>query len=233
MTQPVSISHICPTCGASKKLLSDKLNAWACVCREIPFVEADEVKATFLTKLERNLGKLQPGTTGVWKNQSFTLTGVIRVWFNEAVINYWTVLFQDDTIWYLEEGYGFHAFLKPDKSVTPYTADQLKKIRTESKPVLKGDQPYILINKNEFWKAEVEGSIHLPAVLKDMRMYDFAADDGTKVSIIQWEPGTIQAYEVEYVKREELKFASGKTIKRSAELNPPINPTISSIRTNH
>lgn len=214
MSQP-SVMGTCPSCGVSTKLASSKLNSWACVCKEIPFVSAGEAKTTFLTKLELNLGKLQPGTTGVWENKSFTLTGVTRIWFSEAVLNYWTVLFNDDTVWFLEEGYGFNAFFKPSDTVKPFDADQLRKIRTDNKPNLKGDKPYLFINKHQFWKVEVEGAVHLPAVPRDMRLYDFAADNGTKVSVVQWDVDTIQAYDVTHVKREDLQLAN----LREAQVN--------------
>jgi hypothetical protein len=207
MSQPHSTVQICPSCGASTTLYSARLNAWACTCREIPFVDGREVKKTFLTKLEQNTGKLQPGTKGVWQNQSFTLTGVIRIWFEEAVLNYWTVVLNDDTIWYLEEGYGFYAFLKPDQTVTPFTESQLKKLRSDNKPKLKGNQPYLFINKNDFWKVEVEGGVHLPAIPNNTKLYDFAADNGSKLSILQWDPETIQTYEVVPVQREDLQLS--------------------------
>lgn len=216
MNNSITIRHTCPACGATTELASAKLNVWVCNCREVPFVGADGVKATFLTKLARNIGQLQPGTTGVWQNKAFTLSGVVRIWCREAVLNYWTALFSDGTIWYLEEGYGFYAFLKPDQTVTPFTADKLKKIRVDNKPNLKGEQPYLFINKNECWKAEVEGAVQMPAIPKDMKLYDFAADNGTKVSIIQWDPETIQAFEVGSVKREDLQLANLRQVNGEA-----------------
>lgn len=202
------IHRNCPYCGATTTVPAAQLNVWVCTCREVPYADAaGTVKTTFLTNLERNPGRLQPGTKGIWQDRAFTLTGCIRVWCIDAVLNYWTVLFADGTICYLEEGYGFYAFLKPDTSISKLTVEQLKKTNINSKPVLRGEQPYLLTGKNEVWKAEVEAAVSIPVVPKEMRMFDFAADDGSKISIMQWDAFTIEAYAVEYVQWQALQLS--------------------------
>ena len=208
MHAPVIVRYSCPSCGTTTELPSAQLNVWACSCREVAYTQGEKSTTTFLTRLEAYQSRLQPGSNGSWQNKSFTLTGCMRVWCIDAVLNYWTVLFEDGSSWYLLEGYGHYAFLKPDAGISKLTADQLKKTRVESKPVLKGEQPYQLIVKNDYWKAEVEGAVRMPAIPKDMKLFDFAADDGTKICIIQWDAFTIEAYTVGYVNRNELQFTN-------------------------
>ncbi len=210
------IRYSCPACNTTTDLLSDQLNSWVCTCREVPFVKDAVAKTTFLTKLELQLGPLQPGTRGNWQNRPFTLTGCVRIWCSEVVLNYWTVLFDDGTIWYLEQGYGFYAFLKPDAGIAQLSAGELKKINVDSKPVLKGEQPYLLISKNDQWKAEIEGAVRMPAVPKDMNLFHFAADDGTKICILQWDALSIETCSVGYVNSNEFQFTNLRQTDASA-----------------
>src|SRR4051812_48179866 len=56
---------------------------------------------------------IQPGTTGLWENQSFSVLGRFRAWFEESLFNYWTIQFSNRQIAWLGEGYGIYSILKP------------------------------------------------------------------------------------------------------------------------
>src|SRR5690242_6440492 len=68
--------------------------------------EADTVTAIALPILTAAEDYLQCGTTGNHENQTFEIIGRCRVWTEEAVYNYWTVLLQNGQACYLTEAYG-------------------------------------------------------------------------------------------------------------------------------
>src|SRR5687768_7196983 len=106
--------HQCPVCSHLLPFSGDQTNIIICQsCQSTINRNSDgglQNKPQFpiLDKVE----VIQPGTTGVWEKQAFTVLGRFRTWFEESVFNYWTLQFSNGEIVWLGEGYGIYSIVK-------------------------------------------------------------------------------------------------------------------------
>ena len=159
MSTPLESIYTCPDCNAVAAVPLFPFDLWQCSCGKLLRIENGKVTVSQLLPLIHSNDLLQPGCTGVWKTQPFTITGRVRVWFEDKVINYWTLLFDDKTVKWLCEGYGLYAVLETNNSIKKIAAGQLSKIGIGNKHVLQGNHEYQLIKKEKSWNLEAEGKI--------------------------------------------------------------------------
>lgn len=195
----------CPVCSRVSQLPSSGINLWLCSCGTVIYRENEVLKTNTVLALRDSESVFQPGVRGEWHKRKFQLTGRIRIWSAETVLNYWTVLFEDGELWFLEEGYGLYTFLEPEPE-TFITGEQLKKISYDSKPVTKKEANYILTSVSESNKVEVEGFVSIPADCNLFTVYDFASDNGTHVFITHWSNQVLKEYAGYPVSFDELQL---------------------------
>ena len=108
-----SVIPQCPSCSRTLYFSHGETNIISCVCGTV--VEKKE-DGGLVSKpyyiIQQPFDRIQPGTTGKWDGKGFTVLGRFRVWLEESVYNYWTILFSDGELGYLGEGYGFYGIMK-------------------------------------------------------------------------------------------------------------------------
>ncbi len=176
----------CPSCTKVIYPLNSKSNLVTCTCGKVVFKQPNGLlKETSFPVIEKTNDIIQPGTKGIWQSKIFTVTGRLRVWFDEKVLNYWSVLFEDGTHGYLEEGYGIYTVVTPDDSVQPLLSSKLGKLKTGSIIDLKVNKQYILNEKYEADKLEVEGDLVIQEFPDKFHVFDFSSDDGKNCLLIE------------------------------------------------
>src|SRR5688572_17110181 len=97
----------CPDCSRILTFSSDQTTI--IICQSCGSVIKRKKEGTLQTKpqfiVSNKAEIIQPGTTGIWESQSFTVSGRFRAWFEESVFNYWTIQFSNGEIAWLGEGY--------------------------------------------------------------------------------------------------------------------------------
>src|ERR1700761_5884536 len=119
----------CPACSQTLLFRSRDTRIKVCTCGQVlNRQESDDIVVKPACSIPDKNDWVQVGTTGTYQGQSFEVLGRFRLWLDESVYNYWTILLNDGTPAWLAEGYGMYAIMKrmsPDKYYTAFDINRL------------------------------------------------------------------------------------------------------------
>ncbi|PZR26364.1 MAG: hypothetical protein DI535_14685 [Citrobacter freundii] len=202
-----SISQ-CPDCSRIIHFSSDLTNMGICgscgtiVWRTMAGIISRSPQFPILQKNEI----IQPGTTGTWQSERFTVLGRFRAWFEESVFNYWTISFDNGRIAWLGEGYGIYAVLRSMPEMPAFDYRKLRGAKNGTIIDLKPDAPFTLRKKQLALKWEVEGELFVLSPDPYLCVADFSAQDGSHITIFEWGEKQIHFYQVQYTSFKELQL---------------------------
>ncbi|MCX6318657.1 MAG: DUF4178 domain-containing protein [Bacteroidetes bacterium] len=206
---PVTISD-CPFCKTLLTFRSDKSNGIVChVCHTALWRKDGHT----LEELPMNAGipqteHIQPGTTGSYEGNTFTVLGRVRLFFEEVVYNYWSIEWADKKLSFLAEGYGMFAILKSMQLPQAETSATLQKMKHGSLLDLLPRQDFLLEKKQAVLDIDAEGEFFLPVQHKKFTVYDLAAKDGNRISFFDFDQDRVFTYDLRIVNRKELKLSN-------------------------
>lgn len=199
--------HTCPDCSRVIQFPHPDINIIQCACGAVlQLVEGVMLKKTSIPIIDFSNDVIEVGSNGAWNNQSFKITGRFRAWFNDSVVNYWTIIFDNNETGYLCEGYGLYSILVKTtnyKSLPSSTLDALKPGNTRS---LNGDSSYQLKSKQQINKIEMEGAVCLPVNKNEILVYEFASANGEQVTMIEFLKNYIITYKTFYTSFTNLQL---------------------------
>lgn len=197
----------CPSCAQTVIYRSDGTRIRICVCGQVlNRLDSDELVAKPAYTIIEHNDWVQTGTTGVFQDKKFEVLGRFRLWLEESVYNYWTVLFEDGSLAWLSEGYGMYAIIRRvtlDKAVTVWDVDRLA--RTDSIQVL-GEEDWFVQRKDTAWKYEVEGEVWMPECTDQFRIFDLYARGDSHIELIEFLHDWLAPHTVIYVDYKDLQL---------------------------
>ncbi|MCF0069414.1 DUF4178 domain-containing protein [Dyadobacter sp. CY261] len=173
---------ICPSCGKPVYFQGSN-NLAACACQKVWYRQGDELVPVPMRMLHAPTDIIQPGTTGRWKDVAFTVTGRIRVHFEDNVFNYWTLNCNDGVTRHLAEGYGMYAVCE----VLPFKEAVIaRKFRSDAQKLrLPDDREFWVTARNEHRLIEVEGNAFVPD-LPDRFISIEGSSDSERVELVAY-----------------------------------------------
>jgi predicted RNA-binding Zn-ribbon protein involved in translation (DUF1610 family) len=206
---PSSIVQQCPSCARVIHFSHDETTILQCVCGTVINRKEGGLLLPKPFYLVQNPGDLiQPGTGGKWQEKTFTVLGRFRAWFDASVFNYWTILFDDGELAYLGEGYGLYSILRKTTVDRLLTASYLAGMTISSKRDLVNGEDFLLEKCSRCHKWEAEGEVWLPECNSNFAVYDFAAQNGRRITLFQFLQNLIVPFEGTYVSYTELQLTN-------------------------
>lgn len=198
----------CPGCGKVTRFTHDGTNLTVCgSCHKAIAFVSDKLVITEHGRVLVNLGMIQPGTTGQWENQSFTVLGRFRAWFEESVFNFWTIRFTNNELAWLAEGYGIYSILKKTGDAIPVGASQFDTFHVGDLKDLGTSVRFIVEKEYEVRKWEVEGELFIPATqFASFRIVEFANQHGKNLTYFKFGKDMVVAYEATYTSFANLQL---------------------------
>lgn len=160
---------------------------------------------------------IQPGTEGRWNGKAFTISGRFRAWMKESVYNYWTILFEDDTIGYLGEGYGLYAVYQKADMEGMLRSALPDQIEVGAQHELYRGETCLLEHKHTCYKWELEGEVYLPECDASFPIFEFAAPDGRHIEAIAFRKNHVETFNVTYVSFTSLQLTNTRTWEPDAK----------------
>ena len=197
----------CPSCSRVLYFSHEDTTIITCSCGTV--VERKE-GGVLLSKpyylIHHPYDRIQPGTTGKWQGKDFKVLGRFRVWLEESVYNYWTILFSDGELTYLGEGYGFYGIMSRTK-VEAAALIHLNTSDIKDDLSLLPDEKFVLEKNNKVSKWELEGEVYLPERNEQFRIFEFSSAN-RQITLFQFLPQFTQAFEVAYTSFDALEFTN-------------------------
>jgi hypothetical protein len=181
----------CPKCGAMLAFENSLSNLKECTCGAVVQKTENELKLADGLNVATVKGyQLKPGSTGRWNDNTFTVLGKMGVWFEESFFSYWCIVFSNEKIGWLAEGYGMYSILLPEEK-TIVIENDLRTLKVGQVARLSDCQ---LQKKNSSYYWEVEGEIYLKNYSAYFEVYEFASEKGMLYTIFQWKEEAIVTY---------------------------------------
>ncbi|WP_176885100.1 DUF4178 domain-containing protein [Dyadobacter soli] len=147
---------ICPSCG-KPVYFQGANNVAGCGCGKAWYRSGEELTEVKMQPIHSASEVIQPGTTGSWQGIAFTVTGRLRVRFEDQAYNYWTLDCNDGFTRHLAEGYGLHTILEALAFKEETVA---RKFRSDAQGLqLPDDRDFSVTARNESRLIEVEGNV--------------------------------------------------------------------------
>src|ERR1700761_8847185 len=179
----------CPSCSAAILFRSGDTRLFVCVCGQVlNRLDSDDLRAKSAFTITRHNDLIRIGTAGVFNGKRFEVIGRFRLWLQESVYNYWTILLEDGSLAMLAEGYGMYAVLQRtslEQNISYFDLDRLSS--TDSIRVI-GESEWYLQRKDESHKYEVEGEVWMPECNDSFKLIDLYAKSDGHVEIIEYLP---------------------------------------------
>ena len=197
----------CPSCSQTVTYRSANTRIVVCTCGQVlNRLDSDDLILKPVLTIPEHNDLLKTGSTGSFGGRKFEVLGRFRVWLEESVYNYWTILFDDGSLAFLAEGYGMYAIMQRvtlDKAVTTWDIDHLAP--TDYQYFL-GEESWFPHRKDACWKYEVEGEVWMPECTDQFRLFDFYAHGDLHLEIIEFLPDYLVAYSIKYVEYSSLQL---------------------------
>ncbi|MBE9463578.1 DUF4178 domain-containing protein [Dyadobacter subterraneus] len=197
--------HSCPSCGETIDFKSTVNNLAVCTCGLVWERDGENLSASDTLTIKNAADFIQSGTTGSWNNLPFTVTGRFRLWFEQAVYNYWSVDMGDEKIRYLAEGYGMFAIYEPASYIRPINHNDYNIFSTARQFTTPDNEHYEVTDKDSADYIDVEGSVFKPAHTKPIKSIEAVSING-RIEIIQFSKNTVMAFKSHPVSFEDLNF---------------------------
>jgi len=176
----------CPDCKSAIKLQSNKTNAVVCsVCKAAWFRDSNNILQQFPadTTIERT-DFIQIGSGGKYDNNPFIVTGRFAVHTDEAVFNYWNVLFEDGSIACLAEAYGLFQILRPSADAAqPFMGRNMK---PRGMVDLGNGLTYIVEKLQQVQHFEAEGEWYQCHYSTSLHIVELAAWNGNRLILFDF-----------------------------------------------
>jgi hypothetical protein len=174
---------ICPSCGKPVYFQGGN-NLAACGCAKVWYRSGEELaEVKKMVVMVNPTDVIQPGTTGNWKDVAFTVTGRLRVLFEDQAYNYWTLDCNDGLSRHLAEGYGLYTICEP----LPFNdATIARKFNSNAQNVnLPDNREFWVTARNESRVIEIEGNVHAPALPDRLNSIE-AASSSERVELLAY-----------------------------------------------
>lgn len=177
--------------------------------------EADVLEIQYLKLIQTSNDYLKVGTKGIWKKHKFIVTGRCRLWFDDTTENYWTILFDDETIGFLKEYECFYSIVTPydiDLGKTDISINTLTKNKSYK---LTESEICTFSEKRETNYIDAEGELGFPKFYDKITIYEFTYSDNKKILIVKFVFNETSIFQEEFTSIEELSL----TEINSSEVN--------------
>jgi predicted RNA-binding Zn-ribbon protein involved in translation (DUF1610 family) len=183
-TIPIS----CPECSKTIFLYSHKTNLTKCQhCFHL--LEKSAITGNWNTAnlfpVQDKYSQLQPGTTGIIEGRPFILTGRFNLWFDESILQCWTVQVDRDELFYLVEWDTQCYFYKPNSELKSAGKLQLNSTQPGKFRSLEKGIRYLLCSKQTVHHREMEGESVMPFIHEKLVLYEFKSAEGKIIHIFQ------------------------------------------------
>lgn len=162
--------------------------------------------------LKETVSVIQPGTEGRWENKKFKVTGRFRAWMEEAVFNYWTIIFDDGVIGFLVDGYGLYSICVESDIKSAHGAAFFDSVKTGKEYDTDGNHFFTLTQKNECYKWEIEGEAWMPATFPRFRSFEFSDKAGRHIELLTFAQNVF-VFDVTYVSFASLTLTNTRSFQ--------------------
>lgn len=203
----------CPVCKNQVKFLSAETNIKVCeVCNNnLERLEgAGLVKTIELQVRKKNDNcVIQIGSTGQYKDKSFTVIGCLHCNFERYYSKRYTILFTDGKISLLTETEGFYAFEEIIICDIPSALSTVRNIAVgaESINLLRGQQLYIF-NKAKCIKSQLEGEILMIDTDGYFTSFELGDKAGKRYELLELRNGYFELYTMDYIRYDKISFSN-------------------------
>jgi hypothetical protein len=197
----------CPACSRTIQFRSKETQITVCTCGQVlKRLDSDDlvVKPAFTLPDHNDL--IQLGTTGTYNDQTFEVIGRFRLWLQESVYNYWTILLADGSLAYLAEAYGLYAILRQMRPEQTFTAADINRLDVSDSVELTISVPWYLQRRDKAWKYEVEGEVWTPDATDQIKLTDFYARGDLHAEAIEFFDNYILFYNIDFVEYASLNI---------------------------
>ncbi|MBN9298812.1 MAG: DUF4178 domain-containing protein [Filimonas sp.] len=200
--------YACPDCGKTITYRNNETRLNVCTCGTIVNrLESDDLVKKYYYLIQEHTDLIQVGTTGKYDGRKFEVLGRFRMWFEDSAYNYWTIVFEDNSLAYLAEGYGLYAILRRTTFLPVKTAALLA-LKAGDSIQLKTQAPDYLLQRKDFCKRlDVQGEIWMPECNDQISLFELASITGFRAAIFEFLPGYLAGYDVAYTSFDDLHLA--------------------------
>jgi len=216
-----TITYSCPQCSQSIQFNAAITNHIICpycnslICRN-EINELSVVKGYYLIKDSNDI--IQPGSKGVFNGNTFSVCGRVRYWFDEAVYNYWTIVFDNNQPALLSEGYGLYSILTEVALTEQFqviSSSFLHKLNYNKNEVAFDTYGgYCLQRKNKSMRWDAEGAFQLTDLSTSLQVYELSsAAAQPHIEIHEYNLNNIKCYTKSVVSYYDLQITNEREAK--------------------
>lgn len=195
----------CPSCGEMIDFENSVNNQAVCTCGLVWLRDGENLSASDTPSIKDPADFIQNGTTGLWNNMPFTVTGRFRLWFQQAVYNYWSVDMGDNQIKYLAEGYGMFAIYEPVSYIRPVNHNDYSIFASSRQFTTPDNEHYEITDKDSADYVDIEGSVFLPEHTGPVKSIEAVSING-RIEIIRFSSNTVMVFKAHPLSFEDLSF---------------------------
>ena len=205
---------ICPSCGKPVYFQGSN-NVAVCGCRKAWHRSGDALTEVKMEPIHGSSDVIQPGTTGNWKDIAFTITGRLRVLFEDQAYNYWTLDCNDGFTRHLAEGYGMYTICE----AMPFSEAAIaRKFRSDAQQLtLPDDREFSVTARNESRLIEVEGNVFVQALPDRFNSIE-AITDTERVELVAYSETVAVAFACYEVEPELLFLGNMREVEPEPKL---------------
>ncbi|SEJ84912.1 protein of unknown function [Dyadobacter sp. SG02] len=199
---------ICPSCGKPVYFQGSN-NLAGCGCGKVWYRSGDDLTEVKMEPLSGTSDVIQPGTTGNWKDIAFTVTGRLRVLFEDQAYNYWTLDCNDGFTRHLAEGYGMYTICEtlPFKDATI-----ARKFRSNAQGLnLPDDREFLVTARNESRVVEIEGNVFAPTLPDRLNSIE-ASSNTERVELVAYSEEVALAFACHDIAPEMLFLSNTREV---------------------
>lgn len=200
---------ICPSCG-KPVYFQGANNLAGCGCGKVWYRSGDELAEVKMELVHGSSDAIQPGITGNWKDITFTVTGRLRVLFEDQAYNYWTLDCNDGLTRHLAEGYGMYTICEalPFKDATI-----ARKFRSDAQGLnLPDNREFWVTARNESRVVEIEGNVFAPALPDRLNSIE-ARSTTERVELVAYSEAAALAFACHDVAPEMLFLSNTREVE--------------------
>ncbi len=204
--------HQCPNCNQTLHLPGKDIRVVACACGTLVNIRPDNapevMEADSIRILEPGAYHyLQPGTTGTWKREKFTLSGRLLAEGPGGAFNYWTAVFENGAATMLSEGYGHYSMFRKLETMDGPGWIQVNRSDAGATIYLNGNRPYRLVRKSAYEQLSIEGAICIPVPGTPFRTAELFSEENGYLELFYFGNDLAAIFELEFLEPEKFLFA--------------------------